>query len=101
MRDAKQKEFVTFSPALRAGDACANYWMRQAVVRLRREVCWCWQERGAQPVEQPAALPPFAEKSVAALDMTRFWEQRLNFYRADPTARYLTELLDAEPPSAA
>ena len=96
----QKKEFVTFSPDLRGDDACANYWMRQVTFRLRREVCWCWQERGAQMPRGPAALPPFSDKASSALDMSRFWAEKQDFNVSDPTAKYLTEKLMALPPPA-
>jgi hypothetical protein len=101
MKEARKKETVTFSPNLRAVDECANFWMRQAVLRLRREVWWCWQERGLHAAEGGAALPPFADKTSAALDQSRFWDEKQQFYLTDRTARYLTEQLDAPPPSPA
>lgn len=97
----KQQEFITFSPKLRAADACANYWMRQATIRLRREICWCWHERGLQPVDNVAVLPPFTDKVSTTLDMSRFWAEKQNFYLTDSTARYLTEQLQIKSPCAA
>jgi MoxR-like ATPase len=94
----KKSEFVTFTPRLRAVDAVANYWMRQATLRLRREVCWCWSERGAQGRQTVAALPPFADRASAALDLSRFWEEKQRFYATDVTARYLSEQLNEPPP---
>lgn len=96
----KKKEFITFSPDLRAGDACANYWMRQATVRLRREICWCWHERGLQPVNDLTVLPPFSDKVSTTLDMSRFWAEKQDFYRTDTTAHYLTEQLQTKPLSS-
>jgi hypothetical protein len=94
---AKPNEFVTFSPALRAADPCANYWMRQATIRLRREICWCWHERGMQPGSAGAAvLPPFSDRLVHTLDQSRFWAEKQAFFLADPTARYLTDQLNSE-----
>lgn len=100
MTDARKNEFVTFSPKLRAGEECANFWLRQVAFRLRREICWLWQESGVRPVEGGAALPPVADKTSAALDMSRFWEEKQKFYQTDPTAKYLTEQLAAKPPAA-
>src|SRR5215213_966753 len=94
----KQKEFITFSPDLRADDACANYWMQQVTIRLRREISWCWHERGLQPANDPAVLPPFSDKVSATLDMSRFWGEKQNFYLTDTTARYLTEQLQTKSP---
>src|SRR6185503_17834332 len=96
---AEQKEFVTFTPVLRAADPWANYWMRQVTIRLRREICWCWHERGLQPGSGSAVLPPITDKVLSTLDQSRFWAEKRNFYLSDPTARYLTEQLDAEYPS--
>ncbi len=92
--------FITFSSGLRADDEGANYWLRQVTLRLRREICWAWHERGVFPGSHSDTLPPFAEKVPAILDMARFAEQKANFYRNDPTARYLTEQLGAAPAPA-
>ena len=99
MTDARKNEFVTFSPKLRAGDECANFWMRQVAVRLRREISWCWHESGVRPAEGGAALPPVADKASAALDQSRFWDEKQNFYKTDPTANYLTEQLETKTPA--
>jgi hypothetical protein len=74
--------------------------MRQVTLRLRREICWCWYERGLLPDSHPGVLPPFTDKVSAALDMSRFWEEKSEFYRTDPAAGYLTERLGAESPGA-
>jgi hypothetical protein len=95
----REEEPVTFSPGLYAEDACANYWMRQVTLRLRREICWCWYERGALPGSGSATLPPFTDKVPVILDMSRFWEDKNRFYQTDPTAQYLTEQLKTAPPS--
>jgi len=102
----EKKEFVTFSPHLSARDESANYWMRQVTVRLRREVSWCWHERGRDAFDgnaqaRASLLPPFVEKSPPVLDMSRFWEEKQRFYMTDTAARYLTEQLDAERPQSA
>jgi hypothetical protein len=89
----KPRECITFSPALRAADPCANYWMRQVTVRLRREICWCWHERGLQPPAESAVLPPFSDNVLSTLDQTRFWAEKRKFYLSDPTAGYLTQQL--------
>ncbi|HYN86368.1 MAG TPA: ATP-binding protein [Pyrinomonadaceae bacterium] len=96
----EKNEPVTFTPRLRGADAVGNYWMRQATLRLRREVCWCWSERGATAPQTVAALPPFADRASHSLDLSRFWEEKQRFYLTDPTARYLTEQLDASPAPA-
>ena len=101
MTTATQKrEFVALRADLRSDDAWANYWMRQATLRLRREVGWCWQERGLQSGQGPATLPPFSDKASTALDMSRFWTEKQHFYLSDPTAKYLTEQLNSRPAPA-
>jgi hypothetical protein len=102
MRKDNKQESVTFSPALRAGDALANHWLRQVTLRLRREVAWAWHERGyQQPPAAPGALPPQSDRVQTALDMSRFWVEKQEFYSTDETARYLTEQINAKPPRAA
>ena len=96
---ANPKEFVTFSPRLRADDELANYWLRQVTLRLRRELCWRWHECGLQPVDETTTLPPVADKVSAALDLSRFWEHKQRFFMSDVTARYLSEQIAAERPS--
>ena len=99
MKKGKKKSgLITFTPQLEADDKVANYWMRQSAIRLRREVCWRWQEQGLQPAERTAVLPPFTDKAAAALDLSRFWEEKKKFYEIDPTAQYLTKQLEEKPP---
>lgn len=88
---------VSLSPGLRADDALANYWLRQLTVRLRREICWQWYERSGVPGDYGGPLPPLADRAQAALDLSRFWEEKNRFFRSDPTALYLTEMLEEEP----
>jgi ATPase family associated with various cellular activities (AAA) len=95
----RPNEFITFSPALRAADSCANYWMRQATIRLRREICWCWHERGVQAGSGAAALPPFSDRVLHTLDQSRYWAEKRTFYESDQTARYLTDQLNTGYPS--
>ena len=94
----RPNEFITFSPALRAADACANYWMRQVTIRLRREICWCWHERGVQSGSGPAVLPPFSDRVLHTLDQSRYWAEKRTFYESDQTARYLSEQLNTDYP---
>src|SRR5262245_47716296 len=97
---AQPKEVVAFTPELRASDATANYWMRQVTIRLRREVAWCWHERGLQPATDLAMLPPFSDKLSTILDLSRFYAEKQDFYRTDPTARFLSDQLEHDPASA-
>lgn len=91
-------EIVTFSPNLHAVDPLANYWIRQVSLRLRREVCWAWHERGVRPGSNPASLPPFIDKASESLGLSRHWEEKKKFFKEDPTAGYLTEQIEADLP---
>jgi hypothetical protein len=94
---------VAFSPRLLPDDELAAYWLRQATVRLRREVCWRWRQTGLalsgkiDPLL--GAVPPMTDRLTESLDLTRYAGARQRFYEEDPTAGYLTEQLDATPPS--
>jgi hypothetical protein len=91
---------VTFLPGVHTEDLVANYWLRQVTVRLRREVCWLWRERGALAGVAPGAalLPPFGDRAGAALDLSRYDREKREFFATDPTAAHLTALLAAPPP---
>jgi hypothetical protein len=106
--------FATFSPNLRAEDDAANAWLRQVTLRLRREICWRWQQQGhlsiqqlgKQPLAQQqgqnglvpdgsgsAPLPPMDDPLLASLDLSRYWVQKCQFFQTDPTAEYLSKQL--------
>lgn len=95
----KKNEYVVFSPNLRADDELANYWMRQATIRLRCEVAWLWQERGLTAPASREQLPAFTDKLSVSLDLTRHWAEKQSFFEQDVTAKYLSELLAAKPPA--
>jgi hypothetical protein len=87
---------LAFSPGLAAADPLANYWLRQVMLRLRREVCWMWQERTG---EAPAGmLPPLVDRLSDSLDRARYWRDKQRFFEQDSTARYLSEEIAADPP---
>lgn len=75
---------VWFTPDLESSGGIIDWWIRQAVLRLRRELCWAWRK--------PQAPDPVTE----ALDRSRLHEQRGEFFERDDTARYLSSLI-AEP----
>src|ERR1035438_9631620 len=79
-------ETIWFTPGLAAPDAYTAYWIRQAVLRLRRELCWAWR--------QAQTPDPVSE----AIDRSRLHEQRLEFFARDETARYMTQALSQAPP---
>jgi ATPase family associated with various cellular activities (AAA) len=88
---------ITFSPKLRADDACGNYWLRQVTIRLRREICWRWHQQDVVATTS-AVLPPLTDRLTDSLDMSRYWEEKRHFYETDPTGKYLTDLLATDPP---
>jgi hypothetical protein len=90
---------VTFTPGLVSADPLANYWLRQAVLRLRREICWLWQERTGTP--QARSTPPFADRVSESLDRARFFEEKIRFWNTDVTARFLTERIEEPEPDSA
>ncbi len=93
-------EPVVFSPNLRAGDELANYWMRQATLRIRREIGWIWNERGLGALAKPGELPPVIDRASDSLDLSRHWAEKQEFYATDVTAKYLTDQLQFSPPEA-
>ncbi len=88
-----QPKTIAFSPDLQGADPGANYWMNQVTLRLRREICWAWHERGILPGCDAGGLPPPMDKASASLAMARHWDEKKRFFVADPTAAYLTEQL--------
>lgn len=96
-------EPATFLPRLQVGDSVAAYWLSQVTLRLRREVCWLWRERGmlagASPANSPATLPPFSDRLAGVLDLIRYEREKHDLFAADPTARYLTGLLEQPAPA--
>jgi hypothetical protein len=93
---AGTREFCAFSPGLAVADLSANYWLRQVMLRLRREICWMWQERtGASSTR---VTPPPIDRLSESLDRARYWEDKQRFWVSDVTARYLTAQITAGPP---
>jgi hypothetical protein len=88
-RDATQAGFV---PQLEIDDALARYWMRSAMLRLRREICWRWHLADARQGVDTAL--------AHALDLTRNAEAKAQFMKQDAAAMYLTGELRAAEPSA-
>ncbi len=96
---------IAFIPGLGVDDLLTRYWLRQAMLRLRREVCWLWRERAAQGLGSgPAAeagaagLPPFVDAAQGALDLARYADDKKRYFAQDVTARHLSQLLaDAAP----
>ena len=89
-----------FTPGVQGRDVLANYWLAQATLRLRREVCWLWRERGQQVSSEAlanASLPPNADRAQVSLDLQRYERDKRQFMSHDATARHLGERLAAMP----
>ena len=91
------KKFIAFSPRLKADDSLANYWLHQVTFRLRREICWRWQQLGVS-APNPLALPPLVDRLNESLDLSRYWDEKRHFFQSDPTAKYLSDQLSLSPP---
>ena len=99
-------DVIAFMPGLGVADPLTRYWLRQATLRLRREVCWLWRERAAQGLVTPgpgpqtgaADLPPFADAAQGALDLARYADDKLRFFAEDLTAQHLSQLLATPAP---
>ena len=91
---------AVLTPGIAVDDPHAAWWLRQVALRLRREVAWCWHQRGESPQRDDGVLPPAGDPVMASLDLTRYSEDKRRFFGTDVTARYLTEqLLAREFPS--
>jgi ATPase family associated with various cellular activities (AAA) len=93
------KTISTFSPNLRAIDAGANYWLHQVTIRLRREICWRWHQQAGVTTTALAAVPPVTDPLMTSLDLSRYWQEKCQFYQTEPTAKYLSDQLMDSPPS--
>lgn len=93
---------VVFMPGARGEDLVAQHWLRQVTLRLRREVCWLWRERRAQApadadpdADATGPLPPFSDRALGSLDLSRYASDKRRFFAQDLTARHLGELIAA------
>src|SRR6476469_7521670 len=98
--EAARPENIVFSPNLRADDELANHWMRQAMLRARREIAWIWHERGTGAEGRTGELPPLIDKVSDSLDLSRHWADKQQFFTNDVAARYLTKQLATEAPAS-
>lgn len=96
--ESTKTEPIVFTPNLRSRDELANYWMRQATLRLRREIAWLWHERGAGSQPQLGELPPMIDRASVSLDLSRHWDEKRRFFARHIAAKYLTEQLTIPPP---
>lgn len=96
--ESTKTEPIVFTPNLRSRDELANYWMRQATLRLRREIAWLWHERGGGSQPQLGELPPMIDRASVSLDLSRHWDEKRGFFASHIAAKYLTEQLTIPPP---
>lgn len=82
---------VLFSPELSISDELAASWLAEATLRLRREIAWQWYIRGNTAVPNPDQLPPAIDALSESLDLTRFSNDKQNFFTTDTTAKFLSE----------
>lgn len=95
-----KKDTVVFTPNLCAGDELSNYWMRQATLRLRREIAWIWHERGHGGQGIAGELPPLIDQASNTLDLSRHYVEKQHFFANDVAAKYLSEQLNEARPRA-
>ncbi|MCE4555800.1 ATP-binding protein [Roseateles cellulosilyticus] len=90
---------IALTPALAVADPMARLWLRQAMLRLRREVAWLWRERQLQgyPNERGEPLPVMLDAGLASLDLQRYVDDKAAFFAQDPTALHLSEQIHAQP----
>ncbi|MEO6408203.1 MAG: ATP-binding protein [Burkholderiaceae bacterium] len=91
---------VGFLPGVQGEDALAQYWLGQVALRLRREVCWLWRERGVQAAaDNGSPLPPSVDRTLAALDLLRYERDKRAFFAEDPTAQHLGDRISMAAPA--
>lgn len=93
----RQSRPVAFTPGIHLEDAFAAYWVRQVTLRLRREICWLWQERNLTPPSDHA-LPPFTDRTQWILDLARHADVKRHFFETNETAQYLSKEIARTPP---
>ena len=92
---------VTMCPDLLVADPLCAYWLAQVTLRLRREIAWCWHQRGSGAPAQAGMLPPITDPVQDSLDQSRFRHDKQAFLASDVTARYLSERIAALGPPCA
>jgi MoxR-like ATPase len=86
---------TSFAPGIAITDRCASAWLRQATLRLRREIAWQWHLRD-QESDRHEDFPGRA--LLESLDLMRTWGEKRSFHN-DDAIRYLTELIREAPPA--
>ncbi len=85
----------TFTPELEVSGALTASWLSEATLRLRREVCWLWHQRGTNTKQNDDQLPPNIDAISESLDLQRFNDDRQRFFSSDIAASYLSERINS------
>lgn len=96
MKPLMQEASGFFLPGLACKDPLAEYWVSQAMLRLRREITWLRYLAGV-PADSPV-IPPAHDGLSVSLNMQSFLYEKFEFFKNDKTASYLTEKIEAPPP---
>lgn len=91
------KASCLFNPALEPADATARHWLTQVSLRLRRQICWIWHERGVGTDAPGIPTPAPGDRLNDALDAPRYQRYKHAFFASDPAAAYLSELIVSQP----
>lgn len=81
----------SFTPDMHVDDPLTASWLAETTLRLRREICWLWQQKGNTKSAHGDGLPPTTDALSESLDLLRFSDDKKNFFDNDITARYLSE----------
>jgi hypothetical protein len=85
----------TFSPELVVADVLTASWLSETTLRLRREVCWLWHQRGTAVRQNNDHLPPSIDAISESLDLQRFSDDRQHFFASDVAASYLSDRINS------
>lgn len=93
MTQVARAEAVSFTPEVQVADPLAAWWLRQATLRLRREICWRWHQQEGEPPGDVTRLPSPIDPLSESLDLARYADGKQRFFASDVTARYLSQQL--------
>lgn len=79
---------VSFTPGLPVSEEFTAYWLSQATLRLRRELCWLWAGN-VRTAWEPGG--PLTDGVSEVLQRNHREPQKQEFFLTDETARYLTD----------
>ncbi len=88
-------------PGVRGHDALAQYWLGQVTLRLRREVCWLWRERGLQGGAAGSADAAAADRWTVRWRRSTCCATSATSARSSPTDTTARHLGDADRAAAA